>query len=274
MAYNYEKLKKNLSQKRRFLTITIISLMVIILFFGRNLIYDYSNYLLSIVYKPYNDIVGDSYDFFDMLQNINQLYNENTILKEKNVKLLQENTNLQYLIEENTELKKNLNYSKTNPDLTYLTAKIYAQDPLNITNLISIDKGSTNGIKIGQNVVYNGIYLGQIIEVNKYTSQVKMLTDPTLQIVAQIPSANTNGIVHGQIGFGMIMQDIPPDATLEIGQLVTTSAIDYNMPENLLIGEIIEIEHTDQDIFQKVIVKPYYNPNDLKFVLVYINDEN
>jgi rod shape-determining protein MreC len=218
--------------------------------------------------------MGQTFGIVDMIGNLNTIYNENNSLKEKNVSLLQENANLEYLREENEELKKLLDYVAKNPTQNYVTAAVYAQDPLNLTNLLTIDKGTTEDIKVGQHVVYNGIYLGQVISTNRYTSQVKLITDPTLSIIAQIPSINSNGILHGQIGFGMILEDIPPDASLEIGQLVTTSPIDANMPDNLILGEIIEIIRTDQNIFQKAIIKPYYQPIDLKYVLVYINDQN
>lgn len=274
MAYNYEKLKSSLQKKRRYLTITILISMVIILIFGRSLISDYSNYFLSLIYKPYNSLINNTYHIIDMVGNLNNLYNENTILKENNVTLLQKNANLEYLREENVQLKKLLVYTDQNPTQKYITAAVYAQDPLNLSNLLTIDKGSNDKITIGQHVVYNGIYLGQVIAVNKYNSQVKLITDPTLSIVGQIPSINSNGIVHGQIGFGMIMEDIPPDAALSIGQLVTTSAIDANMPDNLILGEIIEVIKSDQNIFQQAIIKPYYQPIDLKYVLVYINEQN
>lgn len=274
MAYNYEQLKSSIQKRRRYFTLTIILLMVIIIIVSGSAIGDYSNYFLSIIYKPYNSLAGQTYNLVDMISNLNNLYNENNSLKEKNVALLQKNANLEYLREENIELKKTLEYVTKNPTQNYVTASVYAQDPLNLSNLLTIDKGTVDNIKVGQHVVYDGIYLGQIISSNRYTSQVKLITDPTLSIIAQIPSINSNGILHGQIGFGMIMEDIPPDAALEVGQLVTTSRIDANMPDNLILGDIIEVIKTDQNIFQKAIIKPYYQPIDLKYVLVYINDQN
>ncbi|MBU0647787.1 hypothetical protein KJ855_01255, partial [Patescibacteria group bacterium] len=60
---------------------------------------------------------------------------------------------------------------------------------------------------------------------------------------------------------------------LALGQVVTTSSIDPNIPENLLLGEIIEIKKTDQDIFQQAILKPYFDIKELKYVLVQINEQ-
>jgi rod shape-determining protein MreC len=204
------------------------------------------------------------------LQKINELYSENSDLKAENIKLTQQIVDLKQLNIENSDLKKILKYSENKPEEKFVTAKIFARDPLNISDTISINKGTKDSIAIGNHVSYNGIYIGQVMETNEQSSKIKLITDPTQAIVCQIPAINVSGISKGQIGYGLLMEDIPPDANLQIGQIVTTSSIDNTLPSNLLIGEINEIIKSDQQIFQKAYIKPYFNIYNLKFVSVHI----
>jgi len=246
--------------------------MVIILVFGYHSIISYSQHLYSGLSSPYNNTSRGIVGVINNIRTIRSLYDENNDLKEKNVQLLQETTSLKLLREENKELKSLLEYYENNSNDNYITAAVFAQDPLNLSNIVSIDKGTKNKVNINNHVVYNGMYLGQVIESNNFTSKVRLISDPKLTIIGHIPDINVNAIVHGQIGYGLTIEDIPPDANLEIGQIVTTSSIDITMPDNLLLGEISEINQSDQEIFQQATITPYFNAINLKYVLVYLNE--
>ncbi len=58
------------------------------------------------------------------------MYSEKNNLKEENIKLTQQIIDLKQLNEENSELKTILNYSENKPEEKFVTAKIYARDPL------------------------------------------------------------------------------------------------------------------------------------------------
>ena len=246
--------------------------MVIILIFGYRSIISFSQYVYSGVATPYNYSANTIVKVIENIQTIRTLYDENNELKEKNVQLLQETTSLKLLKEENNELKNLLDYYENNQNKKYITAAIFAQDPLNLSNTVSIDKGMKDNVNEGNHVVYNGMYLGQVTQASDFTSKVRLISDPQLTIIGHIPDVNVNAIVHGQIGYGLTIEDVPPDVVLELGQIVTTSSIDITMPDNLLIGEISEIESSDQEIFQKATITPYFNAIDLKYVLVYPNE--
>ncbi|MFA4930708.1 MAG: rod shape-determining protein MreC [Patescibacteria group bacterium] len=256
----------------------IISTIIIIVFFV--LVYLNANFLIAIydsivlsVQQPFNNIATKINDYQTTFSQFENILHENETLKQKNIDLLQENNKLFVLEEENRQLQKLLDYSQNNHDYKYITGQVYAQDSINLTNTIQVDQGQNDGVKVGDHVLLGGIYIGRIIEANDHTAWVRVITSPGLLVVGQISSINTNGIVSGQIGFGLIMKDIPPDANLQVGQVVTTTAIDANMPADLLLGEVIEVKHNDQNIFQEATLKPYFDLKEIKYVLIKINDQ-
>ncbi|HPN67799.1 MAG TPA: rod shape-determining protein MreC [bacterium] len=264
-----QPIDKPLSRRQNIFYFVIILFTVIIIILFNQPIINLFNNTFSFVNQPYSTIFRGIIQVVDNLQKINELYSENNQLKEENIKLTQQNIDLQQLNTENAQLKTIINYYDNNPEEKFVTAKIYARDPLNISDTISINKGAKDSISVNNHVSYDGVYIGQVVETNDHSSKIRLITDPAQAIVCQIPSINVSGITTGQIGYGLIMDDIPPDANLKVGQIVTTSSIDNNLPSNLLVGEITEIKKSDQQIFQQAYIKPYFNIYDLKFVSVY-----
>lgn len=256
----------------RYLFYVAMVVMVIILILNLGFFVGFLDKILIIFHRPVNSATTRISQLKNSILYYEQIIQENTSLKEQNVSLLQQNNELKAFREENEQLKQLLNYQKNNNDQKKVLAEIYAQDPLNVSDILIIDKGQNQGIKTGQHVVYNGIYIGQIVSSDEVSSKLRLVTSPNQVVIGQIADTQATGIVKGQIGFGLIMQDIPPDTAMQPGQVVTTAQIDPDTPANLLIGEVTEIYHLDQNIFQQAALKPFFERKDLHFVYVLIND--
>ena len=74
------------------------------------------------------------------------------------------------------DLKKTLNLNKAMSDKKLINASIIKRSTAFWYNTITIDKGSKNGIKKGNAVINDMGLIGKIINVNNYTSDVKLLT--------------------------------------------------------------------------------------------------
>ncbi len=68
-----------------------------------------------------------------------------------------------------------------------------------------------------------------------------------------------------------IMEYIPQDADLAVGDLVITSGLGGTFPKNLVIGQIVEVRKRDYDMFQEAVVRPTVNFDQLEVVLVITN---
>ena len=84
----------------------------------------------------------------------------------------------------------------------------------------------------------------------------------------KIGEENLSGILTGSLGLGMDLEFIPQEQDIKINDLVITSALNENIPANLLIGQIEKIEFEEEDIFKKAIVSPFLDYQSLYLVAV------
>lgn len=251
----------------------IISVLLLIVLIFRSFVTDNFQSAAYHVRSPFNWLYNQVNTTYSALIYFEELSAENQTLKEKNIKLIQENNDLSKYREENQQLKNLLNYQSISNEDSFVTARIFSADPLNIGNSIIIDQGSRDEVNIGDHAVYNGMYLGRVISTTDHTAVVQLITDPQHKIVGEISESKAAGIVRGQIGYGLIIEEVSPDAALKIGQTVSTSNVDPNLPSNLLIGEITEVFHEDQNIFQSASLRPYFDIAELKYILIQSNHE-
>lgn len=265
---------KNLPYRRQsFMGMTLLIIIIGIIIIFRGWLTDGWQWSVHQIRLPFNQIINNLSSTYLSITQFEKLVEENGLLKEKNIKLIQENNELANFRVENQQLKNLLNYQSINPETNYVTARIYSTDPQNFTDTIIIDKGERDDVIKNDHAIYNGMYLGKVISTTDRTAIVQLITDPGLKIVGEITRTQNTGIVHGQIGYGLMMEEISPDVELKIGQTVSTAKIDPNLPSGLLIGEIIEVSHEDQNIFQSAVLKPYFDIENLSYLMIQSNHD-
>lgn len=112
-------------------------------------------------------------------------------------------------------------------------------------------------------VIINNILIGKTLDNHK----VKLITDSNSQVQAVIQETNIKGIVLGEYGLNLIM--ILPVEGIEIkkGQLVVTSGTE-DFPPGLVIGQIINVQKSDNQTSQRARIQPLFNPKDLEKVFI------
>jgi len=181
--------------------------------------------------------------------------------------LLVENRELKFLEEENKELRELLDFTKER-NYSLIIANVLSRDEIN-KNILIIDRGQGEKVKEGQAVVIKkGIIIGKVIAVDSHSSQVRLLTDKESSLAVKIGEENLSGILTGSLGLGMDLEFIPQEQDIKINDLVITSALNENIPANLLIGQIEKIEFEEEDIFKKAIVSPFLDYQSLYLVAV------
>jgi len=159
----------NLSPKFRFREIillgSIVVFIVLVIALNFSIILSFVSSVTITLQRPYNFVTRQIGMFVKGFRYASEIVEENNNLKIQNTTLLQENIRLKNLSDENKRLLEILNYTKNNPDSQYQLAYIYAQDTLNVSSIIFLDKGTNQQVKVGNHLIYNGLYLGKIIEV-------------------------------------------------------------------------------------------------------------
>jgi rod shape-determining protein MreC len=64
------------------------------------------------------------------------------------------------------------------------------------------------------------------------------------------------------------MRSIPQEDAVSVGDTVFTSGLGGNFPRQLLIGQIVEAERKDYELYQSAIVQPTVDFDHLEVVLI------
>lgn len=206
---------------------------------------------------------------FDWFKKKKDLIREIETLRAEVNNLLSEKANTQLLEEENKILKKQLNFFD-NQTFTYQLANVVGNIQNKNFQGLKIDKGEKDGIEKGMAVIQEeGIVIGKIAEVSKYSSIVLLVIDNNTQLAASINNLNrTTGIVTGVYNLSLKMDYIPKTENISIGDIVITSGLEEKIPRGLVIGTIKEIITEPNDLFQKAIIKQHVDYNKLSIVTV------
>ena len=274
------KKRKNLKNRRLFLVILIIVIVSAVLFYtikkDRNLntfeafTKDIVVEVQKIFYKPINGFSNMIEEF----TSLKEVKKENQILK-SNVEKMEateaENIELKQEIE---RLKGELNIDHVLTDYDYLNATVISRNSFYWYNMLTIDKGSHNGIKEGMVVINSTGLIGKITNVSTFSSDVKLITtnDTNNKISVTVTNGDTKltGIINGyDYKKGLLtVEGISNTATVNNGDYVYTSGLGGVFPSGILIGKVEGITTDVYDLSKIINVKPSAKFDDINFVTV------
>jgi len=170
---------------------------------------------------------------------------------------------------ENALLKKELGFKEKSVRKTVL-ARIIGKNNLDDTETVIINKGSSDGLGVGQAVVYaDGILIGKIIKISDDFSFVRLVNDSDIMVAATITNANrTTGIIRGERGLSLKMELIPQNEVVSAGDIIVTSGLETGIPRGLVVGTVDSVIKESRSPFQTAIVRSPVNFNNLDYVLV------
>lgn len=274
------KKRKNSKNRRLFLILLIVIIVLAVLFYtvkkDRNLntfeslIKDTIVEVEKIIYKPINGF-NNMIEEFTSLKNVKK---ENQILK-SNVEKMEsteaENIELKQEIE---RLKEELNIEHVLTDYDYLNATVISRNSFYWYNMLTIDKGSHNGIKEGMVVINSTGLIGKITNVSTFSSDVKLITtnDTNNKISVTVTNGDTKltGIINGyDYEKGLLtVEGISNTATVSNGDYVYTSGLGGVFPSGILIGKVENITTDVYDLSKIINVKPSAKFDDINFVTI------
>ncbi len=185
------------------------------------------------------------------------------------------NSGQKELVEENSKLRKQLNFLSDN-NFKAVAAEVIARESISEGSDsgqdLVINKGTRDGVNIGQGVASEeGVIIGKVIEVKETSAKICLTTSPECKLAAAIQNqARTQGITDGDLGLTIIMNYIPQLEKISAGDTVITSGLGGNIPRGLVIGKIIEVRNESNEVWQDATIEPLANLNDLTVVTVII----
>jgi rod shape-determining protein MreC len=209
-------------------------------------------------------------NYFGSIFSLNQIISQNQQLKDENSKLQADLSKSYETERENELLRQQLNLARSGR-LNLVLANIIGMDPVNFGENALIDKGSETGIKADMPAVTaSGVLVGRVSEAGQTTSKIQLLTDPNSAINIISQKTRSTGILKSNQGKEIIMEMIPQESNIEVGEQIITSGLGGGLPKGILVGEIESIISNDVEAFKKAKVKPAMDINNLESVFVII----
>jgi len=220
---------------------------------------------LSQVSNQFDELAQTARDLRDLRQ-------RNEELETQNARLLLENVRLREIEVEAARLRDLLNFAQENPSFDFqgahVVGRVIAQDPSNLQRYITLDVGREESITHNMPVVTDRGLVGRISEVGEGWSRVLLIIDPTSTISALTQSTRASGSVEGQADGSLVMRAIPQGDTVSVGDTVFTSGLGGNFPRQILIGQVIDVERNDYELYQAATVQPTVDFDHLEAVMI------
>jgi rod shape-determining protein MreC len=215
------------------------------------------------------DIARPLADFVNNLTDINRLSGENQDLREQIERLHAENARLSDSEIELRQLEQFVQVRGTRPDDAFVAAEVFAREPNNLQERIAINRGRSDGLREGMAVLTRqGSLVGAVSRVLDDVAWVTLITDQSSAVSAVAQDSRTQGVVAGSAGGALTMEFVEETADVKEGDLVLTSAIGGRYPAGELIGQVVHVERTAQELFQSVRVESLADLAGLESVLV------
>lgn len=178
------------------------------------------------------------------------------------------------VLSENAELRKKLSevvaMAEQEKSISSQTFNLVAASPVGINRFLNINKGSEDGLKINQAVIYKNNFIGLIKEVTPKKSQVILLSDPDLILSAFVQSENgrAKGVLTGQFGQELLLDKILHQESIRDKDLVYSEGTEIAIPRGLILGEVTQVMERENEVFKQAKVKPVFDVTNLDLVFV------
>lgn len=151
-----------------------------------------------------------------------------------------------------------------------LGARVIGRPTNSWEGVITIDRGTADGVNQGLPVVGPQGLLGQTIDVTSHSAKVRLITDPQSGVAAMVQSTRAEGVVRGSIEGDLTLDFVSRETTVRAGDVVISSGIGGVYPKGLVIGEITSVKSTPSSLYQDIVLAPAGSLSGLEEVAVLI----
>jgi rod shape-determining protein MreC len=158
-----------------------------------------------------------------------------------------------------------------------VTGRVIGRSPTVWYSTVTIDKGTSSGVRVDDPVVAADGLAGKVTETTGGTSQVTLITDPNSSVTARVLPGGSTGVVEPNVGDprDLTLNFIQRGEEIEEGQLVVTAgfsagSLNSLFPPGIPIGKVTESSLEEQQAYQRIHLRAFADLRDMDFVQVIV----
>ena len=204
-------------------------------------------------------------------RSVEDLRRENAALRKENAELQEQNRRAQNDSEENQRLRNVLELRQQRQDFQLESARVTEQSMSNWASALTLSKGTSSGVAIGNCVIDEyGYLVGVITDAGLNWSTVTTVIDPESQLGAAVFRTREPAVVSGDLRLmsqGKLKLDYVQGDLIN-GDLIVTSGLGGYFPPDLVIGTVEDVLANESGMGKYAVLTAKTDPNSLSQVFI------
>lgn len=226
---------------------------------------------LAVVTQPIQvmaEIPGEISHYVGRYLDRDGLISENEALEQK-VLLLQSRLQRLASLQAENERIRALLASASTLDQNVLIARILSVSPDPYRHYIKLNKGSSEGVFVGQALVDAHGIMGQVTDVTPLDARAILITDPNHGIPVEINRTGLQTIAQGSGKTDELkLPFLTNNADVQVDDLLVTSGLGGRYPAGYPVGHVTRVRHQPGDEFLDIDASPTAHLNRGREVLL------
>jgi rod shape-determining protein MreC len=251
--------------------VAALALMSVLSFFSSgkvSILTSMAGTALQPIQRLFSSGVNSVGDVYASIYQMEEVKAENAMLRMQIAQMEEELRNLEQAGEENERLRELLSIKESRPEFQFVSCSLLSRNPSNYARTFTLDKGTAQGVDVGDSVLSaQGYLVGVISESSLTFSTVCTLLDPSFRAGAY--AFRNDEIVLAQGDFESMKRDrlrlkfLPLDTDVQIGDTLLTSGLGGVFPQDIPIGKVTDVTQESDGMSISAAVQPYVTLEDL-----------
>ena len=160
------------------------------------------------------------------------------------------------LVADNLSLRQLMNSSEIVQDRV-LVAELIGVSPDPLVHKVVVDKGSNDGIYVGQPLLDAFGLMGQVVSVTPFSAQALLITDNSHAIPVQVTRNNVRTVAEG-VGdlYELRLRYVSSTMDIKAGDILVSSGLGGRFPVGYPVAQVETITFDPGEAFATVIARP------------------
>jgi len=224
------------------------------------LLFRYNSYQGSVFFSSANAVAGKVYEWDSAVEHYFSLTKTNRLLTERNLYLEQKVKAMsEYMSHAAKKDSNRLQRSQMRllSEYKLIPAKVITNSVSGSNNLITLDKGTDDGVRPDMGVACGNGVVGVVYMASRHYSVVIPVLNPKSNISVVIRKRGYFGYLHWNGGAKDLayVDDIPRHARFSLGDIVETSGFSSIFPPGIIVGQILHVYNSKDGLSYRAQIK-------------------